>query len=265
MSSTSSPSMTLNDAAERANVHYQTAYRWVRDGRLPASMVDGSYRVLVSDLEALLDAKAAPAPKRPPSLERVQRLEPRMLDALLTGDEPTARKIGRQLADEGLGMVDLIEGVLVPPLIEIGRRWHEGQLSISVEHRASAIVERLLGDVSPNPRGRRRGTVVVAAVSGDRHSLPTAMAAVVLRERNWIVHQLGADLPVEALLEFCRDHEEIDVVVLSSTAPDRIEATKEAAVEIEQLGVSTLVGQPGATLGDLIDQVDRAAGRTSAA
>jgi hypothetical protein len=31
----------------------------------------------------------------------------------------------------------------------------------------------------------------VSAVSGDRHSLPTTMAAVALRVANWQVHHLG--------------------------------------------------------------------------
>jgi MerR family transcriptional regulator, light-induced transcriptional regulator len=33
----------LAEAADRLGVHYQTAYRWVREGRLPAVRVRGRY------------------------------------------------------------------------------------------------------------------------------------------------------------------------------------------------------------------------------
>jgi excisionase family DNA binding protein len=43
---------TLQDVAERFGVHYQTVYRWVRSGRLPASKIAGAYRVEDEDLQA---------------------------------------------------------------------------------------------------------------------------------------------------------------------------------------------------------------------
>jgi methanogenic corrinoid protein MtbC1 len=181
-----------------------------------------------------------------------------MLDALVEGDEAAARNIARRLVDEGSGVIDVIQDTVVPPLVEIGRRWHDGELSIWVEHRASAIVERMLGELAPNPRGRRRGTVAVAALTGDLHALPTSMAAVALRDDNWNVHHLGANMPPEELHRFCRDHG-VDVVVLSSTNPDVVEATHRVADELRAEGTATLVGAPGDTLSDLVGAVREAA------
>ena len=36
---------------------------------------------------------------------------------------------------------------------------------------------RILGEVTPNPRGRRRGTALAVASPGDEHVLPSTMAA----------------------------------------------------------------------------------------
>lgn len=173
-----------------------------------------------------------------------------MCHALLEGDETKAQAIARQLVSNGTSITTLIERVIVPPLAHIGARWHEGELSIYVEHRATAIVERILGEVSPNPRRRRRGRAMVAAVAGDLHSLPTTMATACLREDNWHVDHLGADIPVAELEAFATDHD-IDLAVISAATSHRrrVEQAREALEG--RHGIPTLVGQQGATLTQL--------------
>ena len=100
---------------------------------------------------------------------------------------------------------------------------------------------------------------MVAAVSGDLQSLPTTMATVALREANWHVHHLGADMPGDELVGFCAAHDEIDVVVISLTNPDAADEAEQAAVQIRAAGTPTLVGGAGKTLGGLIDDVQLAA------
>ncbi len=169
---------------------------------------------------------------------------------LIDGDEAAARQLAGRLIDEGTPVVELVQRVLVPSLARIGQAWHDGDLSIWVEHRSSAIVERILGEITPNPRGRRRGTAVVAAISGDRHSLPTTMAAVALRDDQWHVHHLGADIPVAELVEFCQAHE-VDFAVITSTNPSTHADALEASTRLRASGIPTLVGSPGRTLEEL--------------
>jgi excisionase family DNA binding protein len=249
--------LELQAAADRLGVHYQTAYRWVRSGRLPARLVDGRYLVSLHDIDAVEARRRTPASPTPPSRGRLERQAERMHDALVEGDEAAARGIARRLVDEGTGLVELIQAVIVPPLRRIGQAWHDGELTIWVEHRASAIVDRVLGELAPNPRGRRRGTVMVAAVAGDHHSLPTTMAAVVLREANWHVQHLGANMPGDELVRFCRDHD-VDVAVLSLTNPEVAELADTVAERIRAAGTPTIVGGPGRSLEALLDDVRNA-------
>ncbi|MFT5026719.1 MAG: excisionase family DNA binding protein [Ilumatobacter sp.] len=251
--------LELQAAADVLGVHYQTAYRWVRSGRLPAQITGGKYLVSSSDVVKVVERRNRPEAPAAPSRVRLQRQAERMQVSLLAGDESDARKIARRLVDEGTSIVDLIEQVISPPLRAIGQDWHDGNLTIWVEHRASAIVERVLGDLLPNPRGRRRGTVMVAAVSGDLHSLPTTMATVALREANWRVHHFGADIPGDELVDFCASHDEIDVAVISVTNPDAADRAAEAAEKIRATGTPTLVGGAGLTLSGLVADVQRVA------
>ena len=248
------PSVELRAAAAELGVHYQTAYRWVRNGRLPATMVAGKYSVTRSDLEEFVRLRTRPTPVSTPSEQRLEGQAARMHEALRSGDDLTARHIARRLVEDGTPLKDLIGEVLSPPLRQIGQSWHDGEISIWVEHRASAIVERIVGELTPTPRGRRRGTVMVAAVSGDLHALPTAMAAAALRADNWRVEHLGANMPPEELVDFCATHD-ITVAVLSVTNSDAAPVAKRLAKVLRKSATPVVVGGPGQTLDDLLAAV----------
>lgn len=250
----SEPPMELRDVAADLGVHYQTAYRWVRSGRLPAVMVSGKYLVSRADLADFARLRTSPKAVPAPGSRRLDGQAERMYDALCVGDDPSARRMARRLVEEGTSVKELIVQVLAPPLSRIGQSWHEGKTSIWVEHRASAIVDRILGELTPTPRGRRRGTVVVAAVAGDLHVLPTAMAAAVLREDNWHVEHLGANLPPDELVSFCAAHD-VSVVVLSVTNSDVADVAQRAAANIRKAAIPVVVGGAGGSLDDLIDDV----------
>lgn len=259
----SGDALALDNVAEEVGVHYQTVYRWVRAGKLSADVVDGRYRVMRVDLDAFIDARRTPKRPRPPGGPRLQRAAETMHTALSTGDESAARDLACALVAEHTSVTDLVQEVLVPPLQRIGQDWHDGKVSIWVEHRASAITERILGVVAPRPRGRRRGNVMVAAVTGDRHSLATTMAAVALRDDNWQVHHLGADMPPDELVGFCDEHD-VDVAVLTLVNSECADVAIATAARLRESGTATVLGGPGRTLHELVQMVrDAALDRTS--
>ena len=247
--------LALREAAALLGVHYQTAYRWVRSGRLPAQLIDTRYVVSRQDLDAVDARRRAPGAPKAPSRKRIDRHAERMHVALVDGDEATARQLARRLVDEGTSVIELIQSVFAPPLRRIGQDWHDGHMPIWIEHRASAIVERVLGELAPNPRGRRRGTAMVAAVAGDQHSLPTTMAAVALRESNWHVHHLGANMPDHELVRFCAEYD-IDLAVISVTNPDVAPLADHTAEQVRATDTPAIVGGAGRSLEQLVEEAD---------
>lgn len=241
----------LREAAERLGVHYQTAYQWVRSGDLPAVRLRNRYRISVDDLERFAQERDTPRPVAvPPRGRRWEHTATRWNQAVLEGDERTARSLLLDLRDEGVPATELVERVVVPALRDVGEGWVRGQVSIAQEHRASRMIERLLGELTPTPRGRRRGTAVVAAVSGDHHTLPTSMAALALRDDRWRVEHLGADVPADELVRFAVDAD-ADLVVLTVTNPDRAAATERTRRRLDAAGIACIVGAPGRTLEEL--------------
>ncbi len=243
--------MSLGEAAALLDVHYQTAYRWVRSGELQASKLRGSYVLDADDVAAFAarrDRPTSPPTRRP--RHGFEELADRLLTHLLTGDDVAARRLFDGLIANGVTVTEAAQEVLAPAMRRIGERWHQGEVSIPIEHRATAIAERILGEHAPNPRGRRRGRVAVAAVAGDRHGLATTMAATALREDNWHVEHLGADVPPDEIEGFGTTHG-VDLYVLTVATDDAHTTAGALARRLTERGVPTLIGTPGSTLAEL--------------
>ncbi len=249
---TAARAIGLAEAADRLDVHYQTAYKWVRNGTLPAVQVGRTYEIDPDDVATLTDRRARPAPP-PPKRPRIGAAADRMHDALVCGNDSEARSMARELVDQGVRATQIADDLLAPALRRIGEGWERGEVSVSVEHRATAIAERILADMTPTPRGRRRGTVLVASVSGDRHGLASLLAATALREDNWRVEHLGADVPPEEIERFS-DEAGVDLHVLSVGIDTARPVADTLAERLRDQGKRVLVNEPGATLEDLREQ-----------
>lgn len=199
MTGDAAPGLNLKQAAARLGVHYMTAYRYVRQGRLSATQVGTEWRVS----EAAIAAFAAPSrPAEPGGGREVGGTDwaDRLLPCLLAGDEPAAWRVIEAALASGHPLDHAYMKMLTPALITIGSRWEAGELTVADQHLATAVASRLaarLGALVHRP-GRSRGTVVFGAPSGERHSLPVTVAADLVRLANFTVLELGADVPPEA-------------------------------------------------------------------
>ncbi|HEX2851379.1 MAG TPA: B12-binding domain-containing protein [Acidimicrobiales bacterium] len=249
--------MDLQTAAAHLGVHYQTAYRWVRDGSLPAVKRGASYEIDEYDLERFRSARAEPVP--PPRRSHVRSWAHQVdrLDGfLLEGDELGARQLVDRLREGGIDPVAICEELLAPVLHRIGDSWAAGRVSVAEEHRASAIVDRLLARIAVHPRGRPRGICVVATPVGEEHGIAAAMAALALRADRWQVHHLGTQVPDNDLVALARGIT-ADLVVLSVTTPDARARADDVAAQLTAGGRRVLVGGAGQHLPELLSLARR--------
>jgi excisionase family DNA binding protein len=229
--------LTLQEAAERLGVHYMTAYRYVRLGVLPARKVAGSWRIAAADVARVNEqgVRAHPAPvgaaptsassgarRRAPWSERLEA-------RLVAGDGAGSWSVVETAMAGGSTIDEIYLDVIAPAMRRIGQRWADGELDISVEHRATGITFRLMGRLGPRlaRRGRTRGAVVVGAPEGERHSLPTAMLADLVRSDGWDVSDVGADLPTESFLRSVLDTPDVVAVGVSVTLDEHLPAATE--------------------------------------
>lgn len=227
--------MNLKQAARRLGIHYQTAYKLVRSGRLAAVRVGGSYEISDAAVDRYLAEREAmyrvPLPAEPPvpgaasEIDVAGRTAPgrsavdgvvatvrRALDATLT----TARPV-LEIAAEGLSTT-LGDLAIIRPVSE-DRQWllpgvvHHRDVGIrcivaaAAEHFPQALPSRAMGD------GKVGETVFVPHVPQDR--VRADMPAELVQHLDATgVHSL-VSVPAVA------DGEVLGVVTVTRDAPGR--------------------------------------------
>lgn len=243
----------LQTAADRLGVHYQTAYRWVRDGSLVAVKRGAAYDISEEELARFEARRSTPAP--PPKQAKVRSWDhqvDRMYALLREGDELGARQLLDRLREGMIDPVVICEQLFTPALRRVGEDWARGELTVAEEHRASAICERLLARLAVHPRGRPRGVCVVATPPGEEHGLPAAMAALVLRADRWQVHHIGTQVPAQDLIDLT-NQVGAELVVLSIVNPEvNIEGRALAERIRSSTSAEVLVGAAGTKLASLV-------------
>jgi excisionase family DNA binding protein len=221
----SDSSITLAEAAERLGVHYMTAYRYVRTGRLAAVKRGQEWTLIERDVEALRRELAGEDGNgsRRSSPSRGRPAYPgRLVDRLLAADEAGAWIVAESALASGMDAEEIYIAVIGPALDEIGAKWERNEITVGDEHQASVIAQRLIGRLGPRfaRRGRKRGPVLVGSAPGEHHSIPSAMFGDLLRGRGYRVVDLGADVPIESWIIAATREPRPVAIGLCATAPD---------------------------------------------
>ena len=217
--------LTLNEAAAELGVHYMTVYRYVRTGRLPALKLEHDWQVDPADLDLV---RRHSENDRPARTTGVAKARAGMETLLLSGDEAGAWNLVEEALTSGSSPDVVLLDIIAPSMRSIGARWAAHDLSIGAEHVAATVAVRLISRIGARftPRGRKRGAVLLAAPSGDRHSLPISIVANLLRWKGFTVIELGADVPPDELAEIAAHTPGLVAIGLACTSPDAFAATK---------------------------------------
>lgn len=137
-------------------------------------------------------------------------------------------------ATEGRTVPENLERIAIPLLVRTGELWESGQLSIGTEHFISAFLRGRLEQLyrSTTVSSGFASGVLLACLPGERHELGLMMLAIMLRYDGLPTTFLGADLPVESLLESVAQLEPL-VVVLYAAAPEVAAVLSSAVTAIQ--------------------------------
>lgn len=190
---------------------WERRYEVVRPRRLP-----NGYRVYSGEQVALLRAYArlVAAGERigdlalqPPEvvLARVdaQAGDGSPLGALLGAIHDFDRERLEALVAQQLslrGLTAFADEVVLPLAQLVGDAWAVGQLPVAAEHLASEVVVHALK--AGLRAGRAGGPLFLAScLPAERHEWGILATLAILQERGWRVQYLGADLPIEEMVE----------------------------------------------------------------
>ncbi|MBC8186880.1 MAG: MerR family transcriptional regulator [Proteobacteria bacterium] len=138
-------------------------------------------------------------------LSDATRQEPDSIERIVSAFHGLDGAEGRRLLmDElaTLGEIVFVKDLVLPFLVEVGRRWQVGELSIAAEHLASSVTRSVLMNlIDDENESRGLPRVVLATPSGERHDLGTLVSAVVAKRAGRDLVFLGADVPAEELVD----------------------------------------------------------------
>jgi excisionase family DNA binding protein len=193
--------LSLQEAADRLGVHYMTAYRYVRTGRLRAEQIGAQWWVDPRDLAGAGGKETVAGRPRAVTRQSSRRAAAKRLEGrLVAGDEAGAWAIIEARLGAGSSPDDVLLDELGGAMRSVGHGWETGEYSVDDEHRASGVATRVVARLGARftKRGPSRRSVILGTPPRELHGLPTAMAANFLRGRGYDVVDLGANVPADA-------------------------------------------------------------------
>jgi 5-methyltetrahydrofolate--homocysteine methyltransferase len=111
------------------------------------------------------------------------------------------------LIDEALtrrSAVDVLNGVLLPAMKDVGDRFGAGELILPFVLQSAEVMKKAVGHLEQfleKKEGSTKGTVVLATVYGDVHDIGKNLVKTILSNNGFTVHDLGKQVPVATVLE----------------------------------------------------------------
>jgi MerR family transcriptional regulator, light-induced transcriptional regulator len=169
---------------------------------------------------------------------------PGLVAALVGGDEDRALAIARDTLRAVRSRTAVFADLIQPAQYEIGELWYSGSIGVAVEHRATAIVEKIVASLEPTPSSRpvpSGASCVLAAVGDEQHVVGLRLLQLALEDDGWSVEQLGGRTPVEELVAYVARRRPAFVGLSASYLPS-MRAIRQSVERMKGRRVSVLVG-----------------------
>ena len=227
--------VSLNEVAELLGVHYMTAYRYVREGRLPAIKEGRGWVVKSSDLNAFRKGSGQAVVSKT-GTRKVAPWSDRMLTLLISGDERGVLTLMESILRSGNDLYFLYLDVLVPAMDAIGMKWHAGEIDVFIEHRATGIASRSAAQIGArfSKRGVHKGTVLIGSPEGEQHALGSQLLGDLISMEGWKVDNLGGNIPDGSFAFAVLQVSDVVAVCIASTMSETLPAMSKTIAKIKK-------------------------------
>ncbi|MFX0021903.1 MAG: B12-binding domain-containing protein [Candidatus Hermodarchaeota archaeon] len=126
-------------------------------------------------------------------------------NAIVNLEEEKAIKYANRAINENLNLIEVIEKGFAVGIRTIGELWEDGEYFLPELMRGAQIMQNCLDLLIPHLQTTSeqisRGKVVIATIEGDIHSIGKTIVGTMLRAYGYEVYDLGADVPVDKIVE----------------------------------------------------------------
>ena len=207
-------------------------------------------------LERFANQSAVPAGKTAESRNsRVLTPEQALTRGILTGNTAGIDKLIEQVLNSGYAAGDILDKILIPAITEVGRRYESKEFflpqliqSAETMQQATRYLEPMLQQASSSQKKKEK--IILATVKGDIHDIGKNIVAVMLKNYDFEVIDLGKDVPAELILDTAV-RENVKLIGLSALMTTPMNAMKDVISLARQRGLDHLKFMVG---GAVIDQ-----------
>lgn len=225
---------TVNEVEARTKVPATTLRQWERRYGFPQpERSESGYRLYndidlqhISIMKRYIDDGVPPSraailvkqtSREPQSPRSLMSLHKDLVKHLVDLDEIKALAVLHE-AYALFSVEQVMFEVMMPAMVDVGDMWHRGLVNTTVEHFATTFIQgRLHALLGFSPNVRNAPAVIVACAPGEQHELAALMLAVCLRRTGYSVYYLGANTPIEDLLEMSRKVSPVAVMISAAT------------------------------------------------
>ena len=211
----------------------------------------------IGQVKAHLDAEQARARTEDGATPAIwRRYLERMIAGVVQFDEASLEEAyGEALAVYPVKTVT--DELLTPLLMELGRRWEDGEGTVAEEHFFGCYLRNKLG-ARFHHRVRSQGglKLLLACLPGDRHETGILLFALAANDAGYHTIVLGADMPLSELPAAAVKTGCAAIVLSGLIAPDTATLKSDLADAISRLSVPVFIG--GRASVDAYDALKRA-------
>lgn len=146
----------------------------------------------------------------------------RLLRELMAALDPFDRIAFEKRLNGAVAVVpfeEAVHGIFLPLQELVGRLWHDGHVNVAIEHYVTKQIQQKIFSAMNHLSVAEFGAkVVVACPPGEEHDVAALAVAYRCRVRGCRVYYLGANVPISALSNLCRQIEP-DLIIISLPIP----------------------------------------------
>ena len=146
---------------------------------------------------------------------------------------------------------DILNGLLVPAMKEVGRLFNDGILQLPFVLKSAEVMKKAVDMIKPfmkkDEEGGGGATMVIATVSGDVHDIGKNLVDIILSNNGFTVANMGTKVPVEAMVEAVKEHK-ADVLGMSGLLVKSATIMAENMTALKTAGIDIPIFLGGAAL-----------------
>ena len=149
-------------------------------------------------------------------MKNIENIYKQYLSALIRGKRHHCSEIVNRTKEQMISIKDLYTQLFQESLYEVGRLWEYNQISVAVEHMATAITESLMNTVYSDivPDSQKDLRAIIGSTQNEYHQIGAKMVADIYDLNGWDTLYLGANTPTVELIRLA-DEIEPHVIGLS--------------------------------------------------